>query len=81
MRGMMCALLVSSALAASAASAAGINVAPIIDEGMNRSQVLLTGSELMDRIGPRLTNSKNLDRAEDWALAKFRSYSLAGVAQ
>jgi hypothetical protein len=46
---------------------------------MNRSQVMLTASELMDRIGPRLTNSANLDRAEDWALAKFRSYGLSNV--
>jgi carboxypeptidase Q len=35
--------------------------------------VMLTASELMDRIGPRLTNSANLNRAEDWALAKFRA--------
>ena len=27
----------------------------------------------MDGIGPRLTNSANMTRAEDWALAKFRA--------
>ena len=51
----------------------------IIDEGMNHSQLMLTASELMDRIGPRLTNSHNLRKAEDWALAKFRSYGLSNV--
>ncbi len=51
----------------------------IVDEGMNHSQLMLTASELMDGIGPRLTNSHNLRKAEDWALAKFRSYGLSNV--
>jgi hypothetical protein len=72
-------LLASTALGAGTASAATDDTARIIDEGMNRSQVMLTASDLMDRIGPRLTNSANLHRAEDWALAKFRSYGLSNV--
>ena len=51
----------------------------IIDEGMNHSQLLLTASQLMDEIGPRLTNSHNLRKAEEWALNKFRSYGLTNV--
>lgn len=51
----------------------------IIDEGMNHSQLMLTASELMDRIGPRLTNSHNLRKAEDWAIDKLRSYGLSNV--
>ncbi len=38
-----------------------------------------TRRELMDGIGARLTNSHSLDRAEDWALAKFRGYGLGNV--
>ena len=79
MRGLGWLLLVSTAVMASAGSAATTDTARIIDEGMNRSQVMLTASELMDGIGPRLTNSANLTRAEDWALAKFRSYGLSNV--
>jgi hypothetical protein len=51
----------------------------VVDEGMNHSQLMLTASELMDGIGPRLTNSHNLRKAEDWALGKFRSYGLSNV--
>jgi hypothetical protein len=79
MRKFVWTLLASVATLSSSAKAATSDTARIIDEGMNRSQVMLTASELMDRIGPRLTNSANLDRAEDWALAKFRSYGLSNV--
>jgi carboxypeptidase Q len=66
------------ALQPAAAQSSG-DIARIVDEGMNRSQVMVNASQLMDGIGPRLTNSTNLDRAEDWALAKFRGYGLANV--
>ena len=46
---------------------------------LNRGQVMLTASELADRIGPRLTNSPGMRRAEEWALAKFRAYGLAAL--
>jgi carboxypeptidase Q len=72
-------LLASAALVVSAGSAATSDTQRIIDEGMNRSQIMLTASQLMDGIGPRLTNSAELDRAEDWALEKFRSYGLSNV--
>jgi len=73
-------LMASAALIAVApASAAGSDTARIIDEGINRSQVMLTASELMDGIGPRLTNSTNMRRAEAWAVAKFQSYGLSNV--
>ena len=73
-------LMASAALIGGApASAAGSDTARIIDEGMNRSQVMLTASELMDGIGPRLTNSTNMRRAEAWAVAKFQSYGLSNV--
>src|SRR5690349_24695675 len=79
MRKLVLALLASTIVPAASASGAPGDTARIIDEGMNRSQVMLTASELMDGIGPRLTNSANLTRAEDWALAKFRSYGLSNV--
>ena len=74
-------LLLASAtlLGASAGYAAQGDNARIIDEGMNRSQVMVNASQLMDGIGGRLTNSHSLDRAEDWAIAKLRSYGLSNV--
>ncbi|HKX84679.1 MAG TPA: hypothetical protein VJL58_10705, partial [Pyrinomonadaceae bacterium] len=38
----------------------------IKDEGFNRSQVMQTLSYLTDVIGPRLTNSPNMKRANEW---------------
>ncbi len=51
----------------------------IIDEGMNRSQVMTTASALMDGIGPRLTNSENQRKAQAWAVALLKSYGLSNV--
>jgi hypothetical protein len=72
-------LLASAALAASPAGAVTGDTARIIDEGMNRSQVMLTAHELMDGIGPRLTISTNMRKAQEWAVAKFTSYGLTNV--
>src|ERR1041384_7017535 len=41
-------------------------VQKIKDEGMNRSQVMQTLSYLSDVIGPRLTASPGMKRANDW---------------
>jgi hypothetical protein len=64
---------------ASAPVAAAADTPRIIDEGMNRSQVMITAHELMDDIGPRLTISSNMNRAQDWAVAKFTGYGLSNV--
>src|SRR5690349_7027871 len=53
--------------------------ARVIDEGMNRSQVQLTAHDLLDRIGPRLTNSPNMRKAEGWAVDKMGEIGLANV--
>jgi hypothetical protein len=74
-------LLATAGLMLFVASPAAAQSAParIMDEGLNRSQVMLTASELMDGIGPRLTASPNLMRAEDWAIGKFQSYGLSNI--
>jgi len=79
MRKLVLALLASTMISATHASAATGDTARIIDEGMNRSQVMLTASELMDGVGPRMTNSPNMRRAEQWAIGKFQSYGLTNV--
>ncbi|MEO6580538.1 MAG: M20/M25/M40 family metallo-hydrolase [Sphingomicrobium sp.] len=66
-------------LACSSGALAQSDNARITDEGMNRSQVMLSASELMDGIGARLTNSPNMRRAEDWAMGKMRTYGLSNV--
>jgi hypothetical protein len=66
-------------LQAAQADATDAQIARIVDDGLSHSEALKNASELMDGIGPRLTNSENFDRAADWALAKFREYGLENV--
>ncbi|KPF91652.1 peptidase M28 [Novosphingobium sp. AAP83] len=54
-------------------------IAQLLDEGLNRSDVMDTASELMDQIGPRLTNSEGHRKAEEWAVAKFAAYGLKNI--
>lgn len=51
-------------------------VAKIIDEGMNRSQVMQTLSYLSDVIGARLTGSPNMKRANEWTRDRMTSWGL-----
>ena len=48
----------------------------IKDEGMNRSQVMQTLSYLSDVIGPRLTNSPGMKRANDWTRDQLTKWGL-----
>lgn len=41
-------------------------IAKIREEGLERSQIMKTLSHLVDVIGPRLTNSPNMMRANEW---------------
>ena len=56
-------------------------VGRIRDEGMNHSQVMKTLSYLTDVIGPRLTGSPNLRRANDWTQASFTGWGLKNAHQ
>lgn len=51
-------------------------IARIKDEGMNRSQVMQTLSYLTDVIGPRLTASPGLKRANEWTRDKMKEWGL-----
>src|SRR5690606_16417399 len=51
----------------------------IIDQGMNHSQVMLIAQEMTDGLGPRLTNSPGMRRAEQWAIDKFKGWGLSNV--
>src|SRR6267142_4985664 len=48
----------------------------IKDEGMNRSQFMQTLSYLSDVIGPRLTASPAMKRANEWTKDKLASWGL-----
>src|SRR5689334_17064580 len=59
-----------------AAKASNDPVDRIKDEGLNRSEVMKTLSYLTDVIGPRLTGSPNLKRANEWTRDKMASWGL-----
>jgi len=54
-------------------------IAMIREEGMNHSQVMETLSYLSDVIGPRLTGSTNLKRANEWTMHKLQSWGLTNA--
>ncbi len=54
-------------------------IARIRDEGLNHSQVMQTLSYLSDVIGPRLTGSPNLKRANQWTREKLTSWGLTNA--
>ena len=55
-------------------------VAKMIDEGMNRSQVLSTIRYLTDVIGPRLTNSPSQRRANQWTKEQLEKWGMKNAA-
>jgi carboxypeptidase Q len=52
----------------------------IRDEGFERSQIDELARHLNDVIGPRLTGSSGMRRANDWTAEMFRSWGLSNVA-
>ena len=62
-----------------AADTSEAQVGAVIDEGLNRSEAMKTASQLMDGIGPRLTNSEGYRRAADWAIARMTATGLQNV--
>ncbi len=53
--------------------------AKLIAQAKDGSEVMLNLTYLSDVIGPRLTGSDNLKRANEWAAEKMRSYGLSNV--
>jgi carboxypeptidase Q len=76
-------LLPNAAFTQQPAATASAQTAPstdpidrIKDEGMNRSQVMKTLSYLTDVIGPRLTNSPNMKRANEWTRDEMTKWGM-----
>lgn len=53
----------------------------LIDEGMNRSQVMEALRVLSDSIGPRLAGSPAYESAVRWAQGRYASYGIAAHAE
>jgi carboxypeptidase Q len=55
-------------------------VAKLMDEGMNRSQVMNTIRYLTDVIGPRLTNSPSQRRSNQWTKEQLEKWGMKNAA-
>jgi carboxypeptidase Q len=51
----------------------------ILDESFNNSQVVDLAWYLSDGIGPKLTNSKNIKRAQEWIIKTLKGWNLKNV--
>ncbi len=71
--------LASAPLAAQTTPPPAPEFARIVDEGTNRSQVMVLAQQMTDVLGPRLTNSPAMRKAEDWAVAEFKRMGLTSV--
>lgn len=75
-------LVVLAVLMPAAAFGQAVYTAPreaidrIRDEGLNRSQVMQTLSFMTDVIGPRLTGSPNMKRANEWTRDKMKEWGM-----
>ncbi len=58
------------------AAVADSGIARIYEEGMQRSQVAKIAQVMLDSIGPRLTGSPNMTRAQDWAVSLIKSWGI-----
>ena len=74
LRALACSMLaLAVALPAQAEPGADPAIARIIDEGLQRSEVMTNASALFDGIGARLTHSENQQKAQKWAIALLKS--------
>jgi carboxypeptidase Q len=51
-------------------------VAAIVKEATDNSQLEKLGHELLDKIGPRLVGTPLMQQANDWAVAKYKSWGV-----
>src|SRR5262245_13074347 len=51
----------------------------IMTEAKTKSEIIANLSHLSDMIGPRLTGSENLKRANDWTAERMKAYGLENV--
>ena len=73
-------LLLAAGFAGDPAPVDGVMMAKIRTEGLQRSQVMNFESYMTDVLGARLTLSRDMQRAQQWAIGQMRSLGLSNVA-
>jgi len=73
-------LLLTAGFAGDPAPVDAVMMAKIRTEGLQRSQVMNFESYMTDVLGARLTLSRDMQRAQQWAMGQMRSLGLTNVA-
>lgn len=79
MRSLLLPALLLTAAPAVADSIPADQVQRIVAEGTARSQVMPIAQHLTDVIGPRMTNSPSMRKAEAWTQDRFREWGLSNI--
>jgi carboxypeptidase Q len=77
-------ILAAAPAAAQTASQPAVDTAGagvLIDQAMNHSEVMQNLEYLADMIGPRLTSSAAMKRANDWTAERFKAYGLSATLE
>jgi carboxypeptidase Q len=69
-------VLITATPAAAQFTVDTVGVGALIDQALNRSEVMQNLQHLSDVIGPRLSGSPAMRRANDWTASRFRSYGI-----
>jgi hypothetical protein len=70
------ALLTTAAPLAAQSSVDTSGIGAVMDQALHRSEVMQNLEYLTDNIGPRLSTSPAMRRANDWTASRFQAYSL-----
>jgi hypothetical protein len=82
MKSLLCLLALASASPLGAQSAVDTSGAgQLIHQAMHRSEVMRNLQYLSDRIGPRLSGSAAMRRANEWTAERFRAYGLSAALE
>ncbi len=77
MKAVLCFLTVATAVPLAAQTSVDTSGAGVlIDQAMNRSEVMRNLQYLSDVIGPRLSGSAPMRRANEWTAGRFKAYGL-----
>jgi carboxypeptidase Q len=77
-------LLTTTTIATTAAAQSPVDTAGVgrlLDQAMNRSEVMQNLQHLSDVIGPRLSGSPAMRRANEWTAERFKQYGLTAALE
>jgi len=82
MKSLLCLLALAGAAPLAAQSGVDTSGAGVlIEQALNRSEVMQNLQHLGDVIGPRLSGSPAMRRANDWTAERFRTYGLSATLE